>query len=108
RPQSLISTYLPDRAAAGGRPRAPQPAGAVPALAVAPGLAPIPHNLAADGVSGLCQAATARAAARPPLPGPLHASRGHYQSAAPCLCRWPGDLPVEGLPTRSSPAPYDA
>src|SRR5262249_18413369 len=107
-PQPVVSAHLPDGAAAGGRPGAPQYAGAVPTLARPCCLAPVSDDLAADGVGGLRQAAAARAAAGPALPGPLHASCGHHESAAPRLRGWPGDVPVEGLPAGQSPTPHDA
>ena len=84
-PQPVLSAHLPDGAAAGRCPGAPQYAGAVPPLARPCCLAPVTHDLAADGVGGLRQAATARAAAGAALPGPLHASGGHHESAAPRL-----------------------
>ena len=88
RPQSVISPHVPDRAAAGGCPRAPQQAG--PTMALSRGVVPGPEGHAADGVGGLRQAAAAWTTAGPALPRPLHASCGHHQSAAPRLCRLTG------------------
>src|SRR5262249_15709769 len=44
---------------------------------------------------------------RPPLPRPLHASRGDHQLTAARLRPWQGDLPLEGLPARESAARAD-
>src|SRR4029450_543933 len=87
-PQPVVSAHVLDSAAAGRCPGASEPGGAVPPL-VRPGcLAPVSHDFAADGVGGLRQAAAVRAAAGAALPGPLHTSCGHHESAAPRLGGW--------------------
>src|SRR5919108_503680 len=71
-------------------------------------LAPVPRRLARQRMGRLRERAPPGAPARPPLLGPLYPPCGHLQSPSRRPGGWPGDLPLQGLPTWPPPAYPDA
>ena len=67
-------------------------------------LSPLFETVVPAGLGGLRQATIRRTGIRPPIPGPLHPSRGHFQPPTHLLGRWRGHLPMEGLCSRQQEA----
>ena len=67
-------------------------------------LSPLFETVVPAELGGLRQAAIRRTGIRPPVPGPLHPSRGHFQPPTHLLGRWRGHLPMEGLCSRQQEA----
>src|SRR5438552_2202787 len=110
RPGPLAALSAPGPRGAGAPlwPGPPDLDGALSGACRAPTLAVPPRRAARPGVGGLRQRAHPGPPARPAVPGPLYASRGHLQPPPHGPGQRPGDLPLQGLPARPSPAHPDA
>ena len=81
-----------------------QPFGDLAGLAEPARLQSPPRGPTPAGVGGLRQGAVRRAQAGAGLPRPLHPpGRDRQQPAGGARGRWPGELPLEGLPKRQRP-----